>query len=173
MRIRAIAGFLAFTAAVVGCASTASDADLLESSAPPPPSEQSQIYSAALHQMVLVDNPFARVPSGVKYVYVIDGPQFDTTLKNEITAQSSDLPPVEFITSADQRADTGRQGLTGVVNDGVIIALDPPLQQDGGTTHTGVRLWCGIDCGMGLTYVIGNIDGQWTVTGTTGPVSIS
>lgn len=173
MRMRAVAASLLLAAAVAGCASTGTGGDGLDSPVSSPPSEESQLYSAALHQLVLVDNPFARSPSPVGYVFVVDGSQFDTDLKNDITAQSGDLPSVEFIASPDQRADVGRQGLTGVENDGVIIELDPTQRQDDGRAHAGVRLWCGIDCGIGLTYVLERIDGQWTVTGTTGPVTIS
>ncbi|WP_127947564.1 hypothetical protein [Rhodococcus spongiicola] len=150
------------------------------------PSEQSQLYSAALHQLVLVDSPFAKAPSAVKYVYIVDGaasrspelvidadePPFDSDTKNEIAALSDGLPPIEFITSPEERADPGRVGL-GVENDGVIVGLTPAQRQDDGTVHVGAGLWCGMECGIGLTYIIDNIDGTWTVTGTTGPVIIS
>ena len=130
--MRAVAASLLLAAAVAGCASTGTGGDGLDSPVSSPPSEESQLYSAALHQLVLVDNPFARSPSPVGYVFVVDGSQFDTDLKNDITAQSGDLPSVEFIASPDQRADVGRQGLTGVENDGVIIELDPTQRQDDG-----------------------------------------
>ncbi|WP_407440848.1 hypothetical protein [Rhodococcus sp. (in: high G+C Gram-positive bacteria)] len=134
-----------------------------------------------------MDNPFAKAPTPVGYVYLVDGPasrssemfiisdgpQFDADLKSEITAQAADLPPVEFVADLQLRARPARQGLTGVDNDGIIVGLSPVRRQDDGTVHVGAGLWCGIDCGLGLTYVLDHADGQWAVTGTTGPVSIS
>jgi hypothetical protein len=190
MSIRAVTTSLVLAAALAGCSSddTGPATALLDApTIPQTPSEQSQIYSAALHQLILVDNPFAKAASPVGYVYIVDGPasrssemftvpdgpQFDTGLKNEITAQSTDLPPVEFVTDRRQRTNPERQGLTGVDNDGVIVGLSPTWRQDDGTVHVGAGLWCGIDCGLGITYVLDHVDGQWTVTGTTGPVLIS
>ncbi|WP_413767353.1 hypothetical protein [Rhodococcus pyridinivorans] len=186
MRLRAASFSLVLAGALAGCASADTGRPDATSS-PPPPSEQSQIYSAALHQLILVDNPFATAPTQVGAVYivdgpasrsaemstVVDGPAFDTDLKNEIAAQSADLPPVEFTADPQQYADPARQGLTGVTDDGVIVGLSPTRRQDDGTVHLGAGLWCGLDCGLGLTYVLDRVDGQWTVTGTTGPVAIS
>ncbi|MBS9372300.1 hypothetical protein [Rhodococcus sp. B50] len=190
MRLRAASFSLVLAAALAGCADANPGAgtdqvDMPPS--PPPPSEQSQIYSAALHQLILVDNPYATAPTPVGAVYIVDGPAsrsaelviapdgppFDTELKNEITAQSAALPPVEFVAGPELPANPAPQGLTGVAGDGVIVGLSPTRRQDDGTVHVGAGLWCGIDCGLGLTYVLDRIDGQWTVTGTTGPVSVS
>ena len=190
MGIRAVATALVLAVALAGCSSTdtgAGPGQLDPTTSPPAPSEQSQIYSAALHHLILVDNPFAKAPTPVGYVYLVDGPasrssemlivadglQFDADLKNEITAQAVDLPPVEFVAEPQLRARSARLGLTGVDNDGVIVGLAPVERQDDGTVHVGAGLWCGIDCGLGLTYVLDHADGQWAVTGTTGPVSIS
>ena len=190
MSLRAATFSLALAALLAGCASTNTDAGTDQLDPPtsaPPPSEQSQLYAAALHHLILIDNLFATAPTPIGSVYIVDGPAsrsahmftvadgppFDTDLKNEITAQSADLPPVEFTTDPQQYADPARQGLTGVAHDGVIVGLSPTWPQDDGTVHIGAGLWCGIDCGLGLTYGLDQIDGQWTVTGTTGPISIS
>ncbi len=69
--------------------------------------------------------------------------------------------------------EPARQGRTGLAGDGVIVGLSPTSWQDDGTVHVGAGLWCGIDCGLGLTYVLDHADGQWTVTATAGPVTIS
>lgn len=190
MNVRAATLSLLLAVALAGCAEIGTVAGTDQMDVPtstPRPSEQSQLYSAALRQLILVDNPYARAPTPVGPVYIVDGPAsrsaemftvadgppFDTELENEITAQSADLPPVEFTTDPQQYADPARQGLTGVAGDGVIVGLSPPWWQDDGTVHVGAGLWCGIDCGLGLTYVLDRIGGQWTVTGTTGPVAIS
>ncbi|WP_241387421.1 hypothetical protein [Rhodococcus sp. CH91] len=190
MRIRAATGSLVFAAALAGCASAntgAGTGQLDPTTSRPPPSEQSQLYSAALHYLVLVDHPYATAPTRMGSVHFVDGPAsrsaqlviapdgppFDTGLKSEITAQSADLPPLEFVSGSELHADPTPQGFAGVAGDGVIISMSPGLRQDDGTIHVGAGLWCGIDCGLGLTYVLEQIDGQWTVTGTTGPVFIS
>lgn len=190
MSVRAATFSVVLAAILASCASTDTDAgtDQLDPpTSPLPSSEQSQLYAVALHHLILVDNPFATAPTPIGSVYIIDGPAsrsahmftvadgppFDTELKNEITAQSADLPPVEFTADPQQYADPARQGLTGVAHDGVIVGLSPTWPQDDGTVHISAGLWCGIDCGLGLTYVLDQVDGQWTVTGTTGPVSIS
>ncbi|QCQ90940.1 hypothetical protein [Rhodococcus sp. SGAir0479] len=173
--------------AVTGCAGTGADDQVTTATSPPPPSEPALLYSAALRQLILVDNPFARSPSKVEHVYVVDGaasrsaelaiaadgPQFSPDLKKEITEQSTDLPPVEFVTEPEQHTDVGRVGLTGVENDGVVIGLAAPQYQDDGTVRIGTGLWCGIDCGIALAYVLERTEEHWAVTGTTGPVTIS
>ncbi|KLL96195.1 hypothetical protein NJ76_18125 [Rhodococcus sp. IITR03] len=188
--IRTVTSALVLAAALTGCSSTDTGAgtDPLDTATSTPvPSEQSQIYSAALHHLILVDNPFAKAPTPVGYIYIVDGPasrssemsiaadgpQFDTDLKNEITARAADLPPVEFVADPQLHTEPARQGLTGVDNDGVLVGLSPLGRQDDGTVHVGAGLWCGRDCGLGLTYVLDHVDGRWTVTGTTGPVVIS
>ena len=177
MNIRAVATSLVLATALAGCASadtgSASDDQLDVPTSRQAPSEQSQIYSAALRQLILVDNPFAKAPTPIEYVYIVDGPAsrsseiftaadgppFDTDLKNDITAQSADLPPVEFATDPQLHAEPARQGLTGVAGDGIIVSLSPTSRQDDGTVHVGAGLWCGIDCGLGLTYVLDHADG--------------
>lgn len=190
MNLRAATFSVIAAVCLAGCASTDTDTgtDRFESPASSPsPSEQSQLYATALRHLVLVDSPFATAPTRMGSVYIVDGPAsrsaqmvtvadgspFAAELKNEITAQSDDLPPVEFTADPQQYAEPTRQGVTGVAHDGVIVALSPTWWQDDGTVHIGVGLWCGIDCGLGLTYVLDRIDERWTVTGTTGPVSIS
>ncbi|MCZ4079968.1 hypothetical protein O1W68_18640 [Rhodococcus sp. H36-A4] len=190
MTIQAATSVVVLAAALVGCANTDIAADQLNptTARPQPPSEQSEQYVAALHQLVLVDHPFARAPSPVRYLYIVNGSskppspvpsfgnegmQIESELRNEMTAQSGDLPPIEFIASPDQRADPERSGLTVVENDGVIISFIPARQQENGGVHVGAYLWCGVDCRLGLTYALDKVDGHWTVTGTTGPISIS
>ena len=187
MNIRAGATSPVLAAALAGCASadtgSFSDDQLDAPTSRQAPSEQSQIYSAVLRQLILVDNPFAKAPTPIGHVYIVDGlasrssemftaadgPPFGAELKNDITAQSADLPPVEFVTNPQLHAEPARQGPTGVAGDGVIVGLSPTSRQDDGMVHVGAGLWCGIDCGLGLTYVLDHADGQWTVTATTGP----
>lgn len=176
---------IAVAIALAGCASDDTGADrtapTVDATAP---SEQSQIYSAALQQLLRVDNPHAGAPAPPPSVHIVDspasrsselfiaadGPQLDSEVKKEIAAQSEPITTVEFITAPEQQRIIERGGAVEGDPGGVIVGLAAPAYQDDGTVQVGAGLWCGFDCGIGLTYVLDDVDGQWTVTGTTGPV---
>lgn len=174
----------------VGCSGPPNDA--VESSditvsAPPSPSPESQIYSAVLVRLVLEDHTFGSGPSPFEAVYVldrtasrgsglyqqIDGAPFGDPLEAEVIDQSDGLPTVEFIAEAGERADPGRRGMTGVDNNGVIVSLSDIAHRGDGTAEVGAGYWCGIDCGYGTTYVVGEIAGRWEVLDNAGPITIS
>ena len=102
-----------------------------------------------------------------------DGEQFSEEVRTEIISAVGDNPPVEFISSREQKADPARQGRTGVVDDGAIIGPGKIQYNDDDTVTVGAGLWCGRDCGFGSKYVLYNTDGRWTVEGSEGPISIS
>jgi hypothetical protein len=54
----------------------------------------------------------------------------------------------------------------------VIITLGPIARRKG-RVHVANGLWCGGVCGQWLTYVLREFEGQWSITGTTGPYAIS
>lgn len=174
MRIRGAITSIAVAVALAGCASDDTGADqtapTVDATAP---SEQSQIYSAALQQLLRVDNPHAGAPAPPPSVHIVDGPQLTSEVKKEIAAQSEPITTVEFITAPEQQRIIERGGAVEGDPGGVIVGLAAPAYQDDGTVQVGAGLWCGFDCGIGLTYVLDDVDGQWTVTGTTGPVTIA
>ncbi|WP_137725892.1 hypothetical protein [Prescottella subtropica] len=184
MNLRAAITAVAVAAVSAGCAGTGPvDAD----APPPPPSEQSQIYATVLRQLTTVDNPVGGMSAPAGTIRVVDriipqnadlrpeadGPLFDEDVKREVTELSAPLAPVEFVTPAEQPAITGRGGVVGGDEDGFVVALDAPAHQDDGAVQVGASAWCGGDCGIWLTYVLDHVDGQWVVTGTTGPVWIA
>ncbi|WP_305095033.1 hypothetical protein [Prescottella sp. R16] len=183
MNLRAAITAVAVAAVSAGCAGTGTD----DTPAPAPPSEQSQIYTSVLRQLTTVDNPVGGTSAPTGAIRVVDriipqnadlrpeadGPPFGEDLEREITVQSASLAPVEFVTPTEQQAIAGRGGVVGGDEDGFVVALDAPAHQDDGTVHVGAGAWCGGDCGTWLTYVLDHVDGQWTVTGTTGPVWIA
>jgi hypothetical protein len=148
-----------------------------------------EIYSAVIRRLVTRDHTFGQNASPFAHVYVIDGPipdagdpegggQFgpaDEAFSSEIIAgieaRLEDLPPVTFIANGND-VRRGEQGMGGVENNGVIIAVGP-LEPEDGRIHVSSSLWCGGLCGQWLTYVLAEDDGRWTITGTAGPVSIS
>lgn len=164
---------------------------------PPPPrpsdtpsgnKEQIEIYSTVIRRLVTKDHTFGGGPSPFKYVYVVNGairdagdargnhfgpaPQpFPSAVVDGIQQELVDLPPVEFVTAADDLR-RGKQGMGGVKNDGVIISLGS-IEHEDDELHVGNGLWCGGTCGQWLTYVLEAKQGEWKVTGTTGTTAIS
>ena len=152
------------------------------------PRSEADIYAAVVRQLVLFDHSFGNgppTPFGQVYVIdsyasrsgsmviVADGPFLDVELRRGIANQSDEMPPVEFVAKKEDKGQIERQGLTGVENDGVIVGLAPVARQPDGTVHVGAGYWCGLDCGLALTYVVEDVGGHWHVTGKTGPVSIA
>jgi hypothetical protein len=146
-----------------------------------------EIYAAVIRQLVTEDHTFGDSPSPFEHVYVVDGavddaadpmrresaPEepFNREVKEGLKEELNDLPPVDFVSDPDSVRD-GKSGIKGVKNDGVIITLGA-IAGDGEEVEVGNSLWCSIGCGQWLTYVVELQDGQWEVTGTTGPSSIS
>jgi hypothetical protein len=148
---------------------------------------QVQIYAAVIRRLVTKDHTFGRSASPFEYVYVVDGPlpgagnvrtglrpapqPFSDAIKDAVEHRLGDLPPLEFVSDPDS-VRLGREGISGVRNDGVIISLGP-IETVQGETHVSTGLWCGGTCGQWLTYVLSEEDGRWKITGTTGPYAIS
>lgn len=152
---------------------------------PTPPTEPpaDRIYAEVIRQLVTVDHTFGDGPTPFRHVYVVDGvisaealsqvgpaaQPFPETLKRAIADRLKDLPPLDFI----RDPDTVRlEGLEGVRKDGVIISLGP-IEPAGDDVHVPAGLWCGGLCGQWLTYVLMGSEGEWQITGTTGPVAIA
>lgn len=180
-----------------GCSTVTTDSDPSASSfgsvtpsssaQPDPTGPQAQIYATVIDQLVHVDHTFGSMSDPFGRVFVrdqvasqsadlqleVDGEQFSEQVRRGIISGVDDDPPVEFISSREQKADPGRQGRTGVVGDGTIVTLEEIEFREDGTVTVGAGMWCGLDCGFWATYVLDNPDGQWIVTGNEGPVSIS
>ena len=155
---------------------------------PSPPAIEVEIYSDVIERLVTKDHTFGRNASPFDRVYVIEGPvegagdpmtgfkrstrPFDQATKEAILVRLKDLPPIEFITDADE-ARIGRQGMGGVRGNGVIITLGPIRRKSPTELHVGHSLWCSGLCGSWATYVVEERDDGWKITGTTGPVAIS
>ena len=137
------------------------------------------IYAAVTRQLVEFDNTFAPDHrfSQILIVNHLDldagdamqqgqsaGPLTDDQ-RSAIIASIEHLAPVRFINS---RREFIREDLKGpVIPASVIIELDPAAFDDDGVTVE-ANLWCGLLCGLSITYrVVERADG-WTVTGTEG-----
>lgn len=191
MSTRAVASLMLVVAVLAGCTDTASDTSHRGSGvqSPASASTESMIYSVVLRQLVSIDNTSAMSHgvSPVEHLYIVDGtapgsPEqsfdaeggpFSGSLKSEIIRQSSDLPPVEFVATTEQKIDPNPENGNRVDNDGIIIGLGPIEHQADDVVHVGAGFYCGNLCGHGLKYIVKEIDAHWRIAGTTGPRSIS
>ncbi len=147
-----------------------------------------EIYSAVIRRLVTKDHTFGRGPSPFKHVYVVNGAisdagdplgdhfgppkePFPSELVHDVEQRLQDLPPVRFVSDANDLR-RGKEGAGGVKNNGVIITLSP-IQRKDGKVHVPNGLWCGGTCGQWLTYVLAEDGARWKITGTTGPYAIS
>jgi hypothetical protein len=147
-----------------------------------------EIYSAVIRRLVTKDHTFGGGPLPFNHVYVVNGAisdagdplgnhfgppkePFPSELVHDIEQRLQDLPPVRFVSDANDLR-RGQEGAGGVKNNGVIITLSP-IQQKDGKVHVSNGLWCGGTCGQWLTYVLVEDGARWKITGTTGPYGIS
>lgn len=149
---------------------------------------RAQVYAAVIHELLTKDNTFGKGSSPFKAIYIVDGPikgagnprvdifgpaprSFPSAVMEGIRQLLPNLHQITFIGNAN-RVRRGPQGMIGVKNDGVIIALGP-IERRKGRVLVPNALWCGGLCAQWQTYVVREVDGQWKVTGTSGPLVIS
>jgi hypothetical protein len=146
-----------------------------------------EIYAAVIRRLVTKDHTFGRASSPFDHVYVLDGPlpggdwprndavrsdkQFSMAVRKALEVELSGLPPIDFISDPDT-ARLGKDLMGGVKKDGVILTVGPILGR-GHNVKVANSLWCGGLCGQWLTYRLKFRGGDWRVTGTVGPMSIS
>lgn len=149
-----------------------------------------EIYSAVIRRLVTEDHTFGSGESPFKQVFVVDGPiedagdpmngsaafgpsphPFTPEVKEGIAEELNDLPPLEFVSNANE-VRSGEDGMEGPKGNGVIVSLGP-IEPHKNKTHVSNMLWCGGLCGQWLTYVLEESEGDWNITGTTGPSAIS
>ncbi|MCA1726292.1 MAG: hypothetical protein LC722_01135 [Actinobacteria bacterium] len=98
------------------------------------------------------------------------GVPFDDAVKEGLHAELSDLPEIEFVQDRDAVVTGTPPG--HVIEDGVLLTLGP-IGDGAARVEVGNELWINGLAGQWQTYVVELRDESWTVTGTTGPVSIS
>lgn len=147
---------------------------------------QAEIYGAVIRHLVIQDDNFGRGDVDSKVVYVMDGPKHDAGRpRGDVFARpnrpftadvraaiqedlSGDLPPLRFVRDGTE-ALSGAPRLGELRNGGVLIVLGP-IERIERRVQVSNTFWCGGKCSQWLTYVLRERNGQWTVTGTTGPV---
>jgi heat shock protein HslJ len=132
------------------------------------------LIAEAVKRLLSVDNSFdgADVFNDVRIATVIgaDPDQPLQSLEMEmIAAAVSEFGTVRYIDDADAEiealSDESPAGVAVVSVEGVSI-LDDRAEVE-------MRLWCGSLCGVFLTYEAEPQDGEWNITGTTGPIAMS
>lgn len=150
------------------------------------------IYSAVIRELLNKDSTFGSAPLSVKVVYVLDGPikdagdaelptssgtphgRFSESLKTAIRARLSGLPTVKFVHSR-RSAVVGEKGgaSPGRVRAGGVLITLGPIRANEDTVRVGSSWWMNGLAGQWSTYVLGQQGAGWTVTGLSGPISIS
>jgi hypothetical protein len=94
------------------------------------------------------------------------------TVQAAITEALSDLPAeIVWVSSRDEvPLDQER---FAVVDGGAVITIGNLHPQKDGTVHVAGSIWVAMLAAGGQTYVLEQIGGEWTITGTTGVMWIS
>lgn len=148
--------------------------------------EETANYSAVVRQLVTVDDTFGGTlqPS---LIYIISEtndqigdpdieqlpPQIIAVeMQNEISATLSDLPGEIIWIEGRENVEISRN--TGeVVGGGIIVTLGNIHHQEDGTLLISGSIYIANLAAGGQTYVLEQVDGQWTITGNTGVQWIS
>ncbi len=144
------------------------------------------VYEAVVRRLVARDHSFGGGDPGFTDVYIVDGPvrgaarftwprgkprvRFSETVKSGLEAALPDLPPLTFVRTRSEAY--GSRELGGVKKGGVLLTLGPILGS-GERVEVGTELWMSGLGAQWLTYVVRFRDGDWRVTGTTGPMAIA
>jgi hypothetical protein len=172
---------------LVGCASQVgpTSGGGLQPGTDPALERQVAIYSAIIRQLVTKDHTFGTEDPGLEVVYVLDRPvgraegtdpegegePFSPALRAGLRAALTDLPPIEFVAETEQ-VIVEKDGFPMVKgHDGLVsVGLIP---ENGDRVEVPASLYFTGLAGTWLTYVVEASDGEWKVTGTTGPIAIS
>ncbi|MCB8944011.1 MAG: hypothetical protein H6658_09675 [Ardenticatenaceae bacterium] len=143
--------------------------------------DESEVYAAVIRQIYTVDDTFSGTfkPAVVYLINSTDDsvgdPEIeqlvshplDAEMQKKITAALSDLPAQWiWVDSRDDvpiNPDTG-----GVEGEGAIITLGNIHPQEDDSIQVSGSIYVGNLAAGGQTYVLEQVDGNWTVTGNTG-----
>ncbi len=150
------------------------------------PDEWAAIYATVIRRIYTTDDTFGGTlaPDTLFIIRATDDAAADplaersesVTLSEQvqadITAALDDLPTrIEWV---DSRDDVPLDPETnGVAGDGAIITLGTIHPQEDGAVHVAGSIYVAMLAAGGQTYVMEQVDGVWTITGTTGPIWMS
>ena len=148
--------------------------------------EAGQIYAAAVSEIYHVDHSFGEAP-GWPLVYVVsttddsamvDAPTapsqtLSAELQEAITAELAEDPfELIWIEEFDEAPIDPTNGQIAK-GEGIIITLGNIHPQDDDSVQLPFFMTCGGLCGIGKTYVLTQVNGVWSVTGSVGPEIMS
>ncbi len=167
-------------------------ATLLTACSPPIPAANADpaIYAAVIRQVVTVDHSFGNSPPAWSTVYVLTStdettmppsggdttsvPTLITTdTQQAIAGRLADLPSDIVWIASNEKAPISDPGGQVTQGKAVIVTLGNIHWQDDGSVLVSVWFYCGNVCGVGKTYILELIRGDWKVTGDTGVNVIS
>jgi hypothetical protein len=147
-----------------------------------------QIYAAAIHEIYHVDHSFGSGGSpGWPLVYVVattndaamvDAPTapsqaISTDLQEAITTELADEPFQLIWIEEFEDAPIDQTNGQIAEGEGIIITLGNTHPQNDDSVQLPFFMTCGGLCGIGKTYVLDQISGNWQVSGSVGPEIMS
>jgi hypothetical protein len=146
------------------------------------------IWSATIRRLMMHDNTFGAGEVPFDRIYVLDRADPDAAdmgnakddrkpkpisfdVQGGIQAELADLPPIAFVSSGNEvLAD--KDGCAHVRKNGALVTLGTIPDTD---EKVEVEMGMFVAClaGTWLTYVVAHDNGEWRVTGRTGPIAIS
>jgi hypothetical protein len=144
--------------------------------------DETSIYAAVVREVYTVDHSFQVSPEWpLVYIYRTTNDQegdpdvpyseskrISENVQSNLGANLEDLP-AEFIWIDDQNEALVDPD-TGLVNggEGITLTLGNIHMQEDGSAMVSFWLHCGNLCGLGKTYILEQVEGEWMVTGQTG-----
>lgn len=153
-----------------------------------PPARVSQVYEAVLRHYLSQDAPAFTVEGRPSVVYVVDdavtsaadpmatlrgggGENIPPAVRAAVTRGLADIARVRWV---DHREDVVVEtaDCPHVRGSGLVVTLSP-VPRDGGHVDVGVGGFAACLAASWSTYVVEADESGWSVSGTTGPVSMS
>lgn len=148
-------------------------------------SEKADIYAVVIRQVYTVDHTFGSNPPNFPVVYLpettddtagdpssaeANSTVISQSLQSEIVVRLDNLH-TEFVWIGDTKEVI--ESDSSVKGDGAIITLGNIYTQEDGTVQVSASIYISNLAAGGKTYILQLVDGEWKITGTTGPIWIS
>ena len=134
-----------------------------------------ELVSGAIVRMITEDNSFGGGnPFETVYVATLITSSFDgidPAAVDQVKAALDARVNLEFIADAEGKITDLNTG-DGSGPQVAVVSVDD-IRIDGERAEVDMGIWCGMLCGLWLTYEAEMIDGAWQILGTIGPIAIA